>query len=99
MKYIIQKDKNKRVFYYKKEFLKNILSNITKNKKLYHSFRWKALTILSLVDKKHSKTMFVNRCVITGRQKGILTKFKLSRISFLQMCRSNKVFGIKNFFS
>jgi ribosomal protein S14 len=98
MKYIIQKDKNKLAFYYKKEFLKNILKNVTKNKKLYHSVRWKASVILSLIDKKYSKTMFVNRCIITGRQKGILTKFKLSRIAFFKICRSKKVFGFKNYF-
>jgi len=99
MKYLINKDKKNRIQFLEKEFLLIILRNIIKNKHIYKSIRLKASTLMFAVGYNVSITKIVNRCVITGRQKGILTKFKLSRLIFLKMCNSGKLFGIKHYFN
>lgn len=99
MKYLIYKDNKKRLSQFESELKKNILKIIFKNKKYSISIRWSAFFNLMKITKKYpSKTTIVNRCIFTGRANGILSKFKMSRIMFLNLGRSNNLLGFKKFF-
>ena len=98
MKYLIKKDKKKRFFFYKKELYVFILKNIIRNICIFSSVRWNTGFKLFCINKKESKTQYNNRCVFTGRQKGILTKFKISRLTFLKLSRLGNLSGVKKFF-
>lgn len=97
MKYLIVKDKKNRSMFFKKELILIVFKNILKNKKIKNSLRWKASSFFFSVNSKCFKTKIINRCVFSGRQKGILSKFKVSRIVFAQYAYSSKIFGIKSY--
>lgn len=91
MKHLIKKDNLNRKTFHKIELKNFVRESVLKNKKLYTSIRW------SLNSKKITfiKTKIVNRCIITGRKKGILSKFKLSRLAFLRKGLENTLPGIR----
>lgn len=41
------------------------------------------------------RTKIVNRCVLTGRSRGILRKFKVSRLTFKELASTGVIVGIK----
>ena len=97
MKYLLIKDKKKRVSFFKKELLFTVFKLLRKNKKIKKTIRWKTSSFFFSIDTKNFKTRIINRCVMTGRQSGILSKFKLSRIMFAKYAYSGKFFGIKSY--
>ncbi|PYZ92738.1 30S ribosomal protein S14 [Salipaludibacillus keqinensis] len=42
-----------------------------------------------------SPTRLTNRCELTGRPRGVLRKFKLSRIAFRELAHKGQVPGVK----
>lgn len=98
MKSLIQKDKKRRKLSYKYETNRLILKNIIKNKNLTTTIRWNAVIKLSILPNNSSKIKQSNRCINTGRKKGIVSIFKLSRISFLKIARSGMISGLKKFY-
>lgn len=99
MKYLIFKDKKKRIDFLKNEQLNFILKNILKNKNYFSSIRWSAAFKMTCIEKNASKTQYTNRCILTGRRKGLLTKFKISRIIFLKKARFGEISGLIKFFA
>lgn len=97
MKYLLTKDNAKRVSFFKKELLLTVLKLLRKNKKIKKTVRWKMSFFFFSINTKFFKTKIINRCVISGRQSGILSKFKLSRIVFAKYSYSGKLFGIKSY--
>jgi ribosomal protein S14 len=97
MKYLVTKDKIKRFSFLKKEIIFNCFKLIKKNKKINQSIRLNTNFIFFGINTQKFKTKIVNRCIISGRQKGVVTKFKLSRIIFANFINSGKLFGIKNY--
>ena len=97
MKYLVTKDKIKRNLFFKKEILFNCFKLINKNLKISKSIRLKTDYLFFGINTKKFRTRIVNRCVISGRQKGIITKFKLSRIIFANFINSGKFCDIKNY--
>jgi len=95
MKYIKQKDKQKRLIAFQFENIRFIFKSIIKNKKLISSIKWNASIKLDNFLKNSSKNKFNNRCILTNRRKGILSKFRLSRITFLNLSRFGQISGLK----
>ena len=95
MKNLIQRDKKIRNLVLKHENIKCILKNIIKNKDFYTTLKWNAIFKLSNLSKNSSKIRISNRCIITGRKKSIIKKFKFSRISFLKYSRLGNLYGLK----
>ena len=62
---------------------------IVYNRNFSNSFRWEAALFLSKISKKVSKVSIKNRCFITGRSKGYLRFFNLSRIQIRNLARNN----------
>lgn len=96
MKYLTKKDKKTRINFYSKEILLNVLKHLKKNTFIQNSIRWKAASFLFCFNPKKFKTKIINRCIISGRQRGIMSKFKLSRIFFAKYAYSGKIFSLKN---
>jgi small subunit ribosomal protein S14 len=47
------------------------------------------MLLLSQIVKKHSPSSFKSRCFLTGRGRGFLKFFNLSRIQVLELARNN----------
>lgn len=47
------------------------------------------MLLLSQIVKKHSPSSFKSRCFLTGRGRGCLKFFNLSRIKVLELARNN----------
>ena len=49
---------------------------------------------LSMLPRDASPTRLVNRCAITGRRRGFLRRFRLSRISFRELASAGMIPGV-----
>ena len=56
--------------------------------------RWEATKKLQSMPRNGSPCRVVNRCYMTGRPRGVLRKFGLSRIAFRELALSGKVPGV-----
>jgi len=50
---------------------------------------------LQKLPKNASPVRFRNRCAVTGRQRGFMRDFGLSRIAFRELAREGKIPGVK----
>lgn len=74
------KDKKRRELFNKYELSRLILKSIFYNRSLSWEIRENARICMTRLPKDSSLTRPKNRCVITGRGKGILRKGRISRI-------------------
>ena len=77
---------------YKKKRI--MLKKLIKNKKTNPEDRIDAINKLSKLPRNSSPCRLRNRCIITGRPRGIYRKFKLSRIAFRELASDGKLPGI-----
>ena len=61
-----------------------------KRRKLYAKYKDKRENLLS----KSSKNRIRNRCLLTGRPRGVYRKFGLSRIAFRELASDGKLPGV-----
>ena len=95
MKKLINKDKKHRQCSYNYLYYRYILKNIVLNKNIFFSLRFNVGLKLFCLPKVSSQHINSNRCVLTGRKKSIVSRFKLSRIMLLKFCRLGWVSGLK----
>jgi ribosomal protein S14 len=95
MKYLLEKDKNKRNTFYKYEKHKICLKALSKDKRLPATFRLLYKLKLNLYVKNSSKTRIKNRCVTTGRARGVLRYFKMSRLEVRQLALRGLLYGVR----
>ena len=91
-KIVREKKLQEKVFKYAKlrAELKSIISNpVTSNED-----REVAVNKLDRLPKTSSRIRIRNRCFITGRPRGIIRRFKLSRLSFREMALNGEIPGI-----
>lgn len=74
----------------KRQSLKAIILDMTKSVEE----RANAVDALNKMPKNSSKIRLRNRCQFTGRSRGFLRKFKLSRICFREMANQGLIPGI-----
>lgn len=70
------------------------LKAIISNQQTGEDERLEAINKLNKLPKDSSKTRLKNRCQLTGRARGYLRKFKLSRICFREMANMGLVPGV-----
>lgn len=92
MKLRIKKDLLSRLLYRIYETDARILKSIALNKLLSLSFRLQALKLLKNLP---SITKIRNICQITGRTRGVITNYGVSRIVFRQLADSGKIPGLR----
>lgn len=94
MKKSMEKDKKKRIHFFKNECQRKILKSIFHNMSLPTSLRFKAGLSLSMLPKNSSPTRIKKRCVLTGRGRFILRPFNLSRLALRKLVRDGLVPGL-----
>ncbi len=87
-----QKKKEKLVAKHSEQraFLKKIISNLN----VSDEERMLAVDKLNALPKNSSKIRLRNRCLMTGRARGYLRKFKMSRICFRQKALEGLIPGV-----
>jgi ribosomal protein S14 len=95
MKSIIQKDKIKRKKYLLFEINRFLLKSIIKNKNIWLSIKFNVILKLHDLSIQYTKTKINNYCIYTFRKKSILSKFRMSRLIFLNLSRFGQIAGIK----
>jgi small subunit ribosomal protein S14 len=87
-----QKHREKKVstHWAKRQELKKVIKDMTKS----DEERLKAVAALNKLPKNSSYVRLRNRCQFTGRSRGYLGKFKLSRLCFREMASSGKIPGV-----
>lgn len=74
----------------KRQMLKKIVLDITKS----DEERLEAQIALDKLPKNSSPVRLHNRCQFTGRARGVLRKFKLSRLCFREMANKGLIPGV-----
>ncbi len=74
----------------KRQELKKLISNQDTD----HDSRLEAIAKLNKMPKDSSPIRLRNRCQLTGRPRGYLRKFKLSRICFREMANTGLIPGV-----
>lgn len=74
----------------KRQALKQVIVDTTKS----IEERLAAVDSLNKLPKNSSKTRLHNRCQFTGRARGCLRKFKMSRLCFREMANQGLIPGI-----
>jgi small subunit ribosomal protein S14 len=74
----------------KRKALKEVILDMTKTVE----DRLAAVDTLNKLPKNSSKTRLRNRCQLTGRSRGFLRKFKLSRLCFREMASQGLIPGV-----
>ena len=64
------------------------------NPNLSDEEKWAAQVMLQKLPRDTSPCRVVSRCYVTGRPKGVLKKFGLSRIAFREMALDGKLPGV-----
>jgi small subunit ribosomal protein S14 len=91
----IYKDANKRHtfnFFEKKKYICNFLLTRCDN---YNEPRYRITNIVKQIPTANSITRIRNRCVITGRSRGILSKHKVSRHMFKSLVNTGQITGYR----
>lgn len=95
MKYLVQKDNKKRILFEKYEKQKNCLKALSKDKRLPLFSRLLYKMELNSFTKNSSRTRIKNRCNITGRARGVLRHFRMSRLEVRQLQLKGFLYGIR----
>lgn len=75
-----KKDSAKRRAVQKLEIQRKCFKALIQNQSLPQKLRYEYILKLDALPKKSSPTQVVQRCVFSGRSRGVLRKFKMSRI-------------------
>jgi len=93
-KAMIEKEKKRahmaKVKWEKRQELKKIVRNLN----VTEEERLEAMTKLNRLPKNSSPIRKRNRCLITGRCRGYLRKFQISRLCFREMANSGSIPGV-----
>jgi ribosomal protein S14 len=96
MKYLIFKDKRRRILFSFFERRKLFLKALIKDMRLPETFRIFVYKQLLELPRDASITRIRNRCILTNRPRGIYKKFGLSRLMFRKYVWKGKLIGVKN---
>ena len=91
----IQKDTIIRKLVSKNELKRLQYKSIIKNQNLSLNDRYKFINKLNKLNRNTSRIRIKNRCVVTGRSKGIYSMFRLSRIKFRELAWQGLLPGVK----
>ena len=94
MKKFIEKDKRRRKLSFSHEKDRIALLAISSNRSLPSAISWKARLIVSNFSSDSFNSKLNNRCVLTGRTKGTLRYFKMSRICLRELVASGTLPGV-----
>ncbi len=91
---IVERNKKRIKLYNKYKNKHDKLLKLANNKKLSAEEQFQARLKLSSIPRNASKVRIRNRCLVTGRGRGVYRKFKLSRIAFRELSAIGQVPGV-----
>ena len=77
MKSLVERDKKRRILYKQFEPKRRVLKSIIYNHGISNEQRNEAQSALCKLPRNSSRTRIKNRCVVTGRSKGVYKYFKI----------------------
>lgn len=95
MKYMLIKDKKRRILYTFFERRRKVLKSLLENFQLAKPFRSYVYKQLTSLPRNASITRIRNRCTLTNRSRAIYKKFGLSRLMFRKYAWQGNLVGIK----
>jgi small subunit ribosomal protein S14 len=90
----VLKDKKKRSLVCKYERKRLVFKSIIRDEKLPDMVRWRASLKLARLPKSSSKVRIRNRCVLTGRPRGVYRHSRISRIALRDLASMGSITGI-----
>ena len=78
----------------KREELTKVLKSTDASEDI-QSAKWDAMMALQKLPANSSKVRKHNRCGVTGRPRGYMRQFGISRVTFREMALSGKIPGVK----
>ncbi|NGX50816.1 MAG: 30S ribosomal protein S14 [Chlamydiae bacterium] len=93
-KAMIEKEKRRRLLVSAKWEKRKELKKIVRDEYVSVEERLKAQDALNKLSRNSSSVRLRNRCQLTGRARGYLRKFKLSRLCFREMSNAGLIPGI-----
>jgi len=97
MKYLVEKDKKRRQIFSNFEQKRALLKALIRNENLSKKIRWKISLELAKLPKDSSLTRIRNRCVLTGRPRGVQNYFKVSRIILRDIISKGEAPGVTKY--
>lgn len=88
------KDANLRTLVARVEYRRLLYKAILQDRSLPQPLRYEFMFKLNKVSKKSSAVRTKNRCVMTGRGKGVLRAFKCSRIALRELISKGEIAGV-----
>nr|YP_004339008.1 ribosomal protein S14 [Coccomyxa subellipsoidea C-169]ADY75450.1 ribosomal protein S14 [Coccomyxa subellipsoidea C-169] len=88
------RDQNRRQLCKRQELRRIEYKSIIQDLSLPHEVRFKSLQLLNSLNRNGSPTRLRNRCIATGRGRGVYRFCKLSRISFRRMASQGLLMGV-----
>lgn len=95
MKYILIKDRRRRLLTFIYERRANILRSRVDNQLINSTIRVSAFTALNALPRDSSSIRSRNRCTLTGRSRAIYRKFGISRLRFRKLASFGLLYGVK----
>jgi succinate dehydrogenase (ubiquinone) iron-sulfur subunit len=95
MKIVVQLDRKRRLLFRKYEPLTIVYKSLIKSKSIPFFAKQKINYMLRTLPKNSSLTRVRNHCIVTGRNRSVYRKFKLSRITFRELGGSGAIPGIQ----
>tara|TARA_B100000683_G_scaffold61852_1_gene60235 strand:+ start:807 stop:1106 length:300 start_codon:yes stop_codon:yes gene_type:complete len=89
------KDAQKRAAFAKLEHVRNMLKALLKDRSIAQNVRFHMSVELNAFPRKSHQTKMQNRCVQTGRAKGVYRVFKCSRICVRELVSMGALPGVK----
>jgi small subunit ribosomal protein S14 len=90
----IQLDEKRRLLFKKLEGSRAFLKSIIKNKSLSQNSRSFFIRKLHEKPRNSSKVRIRNRCILTGRGRGVFKEFRVSRIKFRELASQGLIPGV-----
>lgn len=95
MKHLIARDKRRRALVHKHQVKRQELKRLLKDRSISPQERLVAQQALNALPRNSSASRVSNRCIITGRSKGVYRRYKISRIMLRQLALQGRLPGMK----
>lgn len=90
----IEKDKQRRQLFKSNELKRRQYKLIIENLALPAEVRAQAVILLNSLPRSSSPVRLRNRCALTGRSRGILRKWRMSRVRFRELASQGALLGV-----
>nr|QHR84557.1 ribosomal protein S14 [Taxus cuspidata] len=89
------RDHKRRLLAAKYELKRVLYKAVLRDPNLPRDLREKFRTKLSMLPRNSSFTRVRNRCILTGRPRGVYRKFRISRICFRELASRGELLGVR----